>query len=193
MASKDKLNKDDIESIWDKVVQATVLKIVAQDSDLAEHTWIEQGVRQRLDAVIKAKKANQWTYLTEQQWLDWYAQLFTVIIGVATLGAGFTFTVIFSDPPQPWRNSKQYVLGCIAASWMLFIITLGWCCLTALVVAVNRTLLLEQLREDKIGCADLLWWVIASVLVAELLPIGAFLASAKAVRRTAVSERPRNC
>jgi hypothetical protein len=43
-----------------------------------------------------------------QMWLDWYAQLFAAIITIRTLGAGFTFSIVFSGIQVPIRVTKRF-------------------------------------------------------------------------------------
>ena len=127
------------------------------------------------------------------EWLEWYTQLFGAVVGIASLGAGFVFTIIFSGIEAPVHSAdpdtaKEYIRTCLAAAWLLFVAAIGWTTFVALLMSVNKNSILEKINaantENKKWGSDsgllLLSW---STLVAQLLPIGGFLASAEALRK----------
>lgn len=179
------MDQDEIDDLWKNLVSAEVQKQVNQNLlQTAAGIWLESEINTKLRSVIVSKRTGNFIYLTPQQWLDWYAQLFSAIIGIAVLGAGFTFGLIFSELQTPSKNDKLYVRRCIAASWMLFVLSLGWASLTALVLSVNRTFALKRF-----GTGMGLWREVIpicftiSILLGQLLPVGAFVASAEAMRQ----------
>ena len=121
------------------------------------------GDAARLDLVRK--------WLTEGSFMK---QAFSLMLVVGTLGGGFTFTVIFGDPPEPRSGfSKDYVQKCVAASWLLFILSVAAAAWSPVTIGLARR------PKDKLLAAQVI--VLTAMLVSSLI-IGAFLASAEAVR-----------
>ena len=186
-------------SFWTELLRAEIHRLVKKKARVSGHTqrdddslWVEDQATEKLRDMIdfKRDKLNRpSTYLTPQQWLDWYSQLLSATIAIATLGAGFTFTLIFSALDRPRSTETQaddivYVRTCIAASWMLFVLSLGWSSFVALIVSVNRTAALRELGTDKRWYQhSMLALMNFGTFIAQLLPCGAILASAEGVRQ----------
>jgi hypothetical protein len=145
---------------------------------------LEEYVMRNLHTVLKAKQEKKSVYLTSGEWMSWYDKLYQALIGVATLGAGFTFTVITSDITKPSDGvNKEYVRRCVSVSWLLFIASLGCTSFAALFLSVNKSTFIQSLdRGDK-------WYkgwqgmvIVPTTLLVQLLPLGAFTAAAEVVR-----------
>lgn len=141
-------------------------------------------VRANLDTVLAAKTKNESVYLTGDEWMSWYDKLFQALIGVATLGAGFTFTIITSGIDNPHgRIDTEYVRRCVSVSWLLFVASLGCTSLAALFLSVNKRTFVRSIdKGDK-------WYkswegnvIVLTTLLVQLLPLGAFTAAAEVVR-----------
>jgi hypothetical protein len=130
---------------------------------------------------------------------DWYSQLFGAVTAISTLGAGFTFTILFSEIQVPRGVSVdradavvQYIRTCLSAAWMLFVFSVG---LSTFAILVNSSkkgdlVKLVEVRITKAGKSDHSIWVNiyrmavdCFTLLTELTPVGAFLASAEALRQ----------
>ncbi|KAK5311783.1 hypothetical protein LTR70_008577 [Exophiala xenobiotica] len=194
------MDAEEIEQLWKELIAAKVWDLVSKDGLPMRHSvqgqgtqppndsneptlWLDTVVKKKLRVVISNQQNHPFVYLTPQQWLDWYSQLYSATIAIATLGAGFTFSLIFSSLESPADGDTQYVRRCIMTSWMLFVLGLGWSSFCALMVSVNRTKMLEELASGKKWYKQgFSFFNTLSILVAQLLPIGAFLSSAEAVR-----------
>jgi hypothetical protein len=141
-----------------------------------------------------------------QKWLDWYAQLFAAIITICTLGAGFTFSIVFSGIQVPIRivnrykdampeereaaetAAVEYIRQCLAVSWMLFVFSIGFTTFVALITMTVRERFLRDVRiaasmNWKWGKRPLLLVMSWATLAVQILPVGAFIASAEALRQ----------
>lgn len=90
-------------------------------------------------------------YMTAKQWMDWYDKLCQAVGGIATLGAGFTFTVIVTqlaepDPNHPNGSKVKHVRFCLALSWVLFVLSLACASFAALVFNANRRWFTDDLK-----------------------------------------------
>ncbi|KAK5939503.1 hypothetical protein PMZ80_007881 [Knufia obscura] len=187
------MDQDDVEEIWKALVSAKINSLVFQTRPPPRQlnpdhdTLLESEVNRKLDEVFRSRRNPEFIYLRPQQWLDWYGQLFSAVIGIAVLGAGFTFSLIFSSLEQPFKHNEAYVRKCIAASWMLFVLSLGWASFLALLVSVNRTRTLKEIASKEnwynLNECPLLFFLTPSILISQLLPVGAFIASADAMRQ----------
>ena len=100
---------------------------------------------------------------------SWFDGLFQGVIAIATLGAGFTFSVIV-DPAEPTYDrefGRERVRFCLAISWLLFILALGCAAGGASLFKFHQVITWSVAR-----------WV--SLLV-QLLPLAAFMATARAI------------
>jgi hypothetical protein len=177
----------------------------------------EQQLDTEADRTLAVLAAAQANHFNENKripdpnaWLDWYGQLFAAIITISTLGAGFTFGILFSGIQVPVSVTNQYtnatteqeirektqaetdevayIRNCLAISWTLFVFAIGTASFVALIVNTLRDVLISQVRQA--GSMRLcrntgmhLWGMVISTLLAQLLPVGAFMASAEAVRQ----------
>ena len=163
----------------------------SETEDSNDRKWFEGELEEAVANTLAFQRRHaDSVYLKPQGWLDWYSQLFSAIIGISVLGAGFTFSVIFNDFKAPddrpkWKKA-EHVRTCLAASWMLFVISIGVTSFIALVVGVNKKFMLQALEKtcylDGRWYKDgLLFVMTVSTLIVQILPIAAFSASAKAV------------
>ena len=87
--------------------------------------------------------------------------------------------------PRP-EFSVPYVRACLSSSWLLFVVALGLGSFAALLFSVNKTALIKELAEAEQGLKWYKSWllsgVVLTVLFEQVVPIGAFLAAAEAVR-----------
>jgi hypothetical protein len=129
---------------------------------------------------------------------DWYSQLFGAVTAISTLGAGFTFTILFSEIQVPQNLSAvrddavvQYIRTCLSAAWMLFVFSVGLSTFATLINRKMRGQLMKSLEvSKKAGKPRQSIWVIIYrmsvdwfTLLTQLMPVGAFLASAEALRQ----------
>ena len=156
----------------------------AQPLNSSEFGAFVSHVRANLDTVLAAKTNKESVYLTADEWMSWYDKLFQALIGVATLGAGFTFTIITSAIDKPHDGiDTEYVRRCVSVSWLLFVASLGCTSLAALFLSVNKRTIIRSIDEgDK-------WYkswegvvIVLTTLLVQLLPLGAFAAAAEVVR-----------
>jgi hypothetical protein len=145
---------------------------------------------------------NLWVYLTSAEWMNWYYTFFQAVIGVASIAAGFTFSVIVSplEPPPSTNLDGQippeaeqtrqlnHVRRCLSISWLLFVLSLAWASSAALTINNNKTRVMEifdRANWDRLyrGLHNPLMLALSTAtLVGILLPVMAFGASAEAVR-----------
>jgi hypothetical protein len=129
-------------------------------------------------------------YITSQDWLDWYYSVFTAIIGISSLGAGFVFSIIFAKPDDPREGiTTGHVRRCLIISWILFVTSLSSASFATLFVKVNKSFLKPQLDANIAanGATNwnnekLMWFVVVLMLFEQLLPIAAFMAAIEAIR-----------
>jgi hypothetical protein len=139
------------------------------------------------------------------EWLEWYAQLFAAVIAICSLGAGFTFTILFSGIEVPdqvengtYTDNQQkssaeakivrYIRNCLAVSWMLFVFAIGTTTFIALMINTVKGQFIADVRtveqgDGRWGRKPLLLTISCSTLLVQELPVGAFLASAEALRQ----------
>jgi hypothetical protein len=139
------------------------------------------------------------------EWLEWYAQLFAAVITISSLGAGFTFTILFSGIEVPDRvenamysddqqkaNAEarivRYIRNCLAVSWMLFVFAIGTTTFIALMINTVKAYFVRNVREveqadGRWGKKPLLLTISCSTLLIKELPVAAFLASSEALRQ----------
>lgn len=126
---------------------------------------------------------NEWP-CTGQRTVKWFDDFFTAVVGVGTLGAGFTFSVIFSTldtrggalEPKDTDLVRRFLI----IAWLLFVLTvaLASVCASAfrmmarpIVQGFNRFSTLVNLTASIIS------------LILQLLIVAAFLMSARALSR----------
>ncbi|KAK5099538.1 hypothetical protein LTR70_002439 [Exophiala xenobiotica] len=155
-----------------------------------DFAWLDSSLRHSVAIALDAQQNCKMhvTHRRPQEMLDWYAQLFSAMIGVSVLGGGFTFTIIFSDLAHPRKRDDTYVRRCLAVSWLLFVSSIAVTSFTALFVSMQRKRIVAQIKKvekkgEKWGSNGLLLVMTWMTLFVQLVPIGAFLASAEALRQ----------
>lgn len=134
-----------------------------------------------------------------REWMDWYSQLFAAVVGISTLGAGFTFTIVFSgiEAPQSIKDkndeaaeikAKETIRTWLAVSWMLFVFSIGLTSTVALLLSEAKGQIVAKIKrmdaEDRNWIWDpMLLLVLILIALVQCLPIVAFLASAEALRQ----------
>lgn len=200
------LQDDEIEKIFSELVKAKVAEIVgcastntqvsgvgrapvSQTSDVKveaeDWKWLDKLVQRQLKEAIDSKRDDTFVLLTPQGYVDWWNSLFQAVIAISLLGAGFTFTIIFSDITAPYgdEGKVQHVRTCLIASWMLFVMSVAWASFASVILAVNKTHVLNALASGKKWYKSIvLFGITVAVLVQMVMPVGAFLAAAEAVR-----------
>ena len=205
------LQDDEVDEIFNELVRAKIAEVVRASSSTivqmgegaakngaAKHSvdlndkvtavdwkWLDHRIRAQLKEAIDTKREDAFVLLTPQGYVDWWNSLFQAVIAISVLGAGFTFTIIFSDIaiPRGGISRIHYVRSCLIASWMLFVMSVAWASFASVVLVVNKTHVLNALAggkkwyESVVLCA-----VTIAVLMQMMLPVGAFLAAAEAVR-----------
>lgn len=138
-----------------------------------------------------------WVYLTSEEWMTWYDRFFQAVIGVATLGAGFTFSVIVSsleipnvlvDDQAEQKRQVDRIRFYLSLSWLLFVLSLSWASFAAQIMDVNKRMFMNSIDRANWdtsyrGLRNRPWlFSTTATLIAQLLPIAAFWASASAVK-----------
>ncbi len=124
------------------------------------HTYLASGKDdlEHAAALKLAKECAEFSpkfevYMTCEQWMKWYNRLCQAVAGIATLGAGFTFTVMVSELADPDAATaaaslakKKRVRFCLALSWVLFVLSLAFASFAALLFNANRRFFSDDLR-----------------------------------------------
>jgi hypothetical protein len=148
--------------------KAKITEIVLSNLGHSPRPYLDDGHWSQLDKKItemshlkrtrksKPHRNNLWVYLTSAEWMNWYHTFFQAVIGVASIGAGFTFSVIVSplqDPSnsdgKPDEQKLNYIQLCLSISWLLFVFSLAWASLAALIISMNKTKVMEIFDRAK--------------------------------------------
>ena len=144
--------------------------------------WLDCRIRNALTiSFAKERYHSDSPHPTPQGWVDWYQQFFNAVIGISVLGAGFTFSVVFND-----FASDEEPRTALGAAWMLFVVSIGITSGASLLVHMHRAKIaaameLEMARKERWWHSPHLSFVTIGTLFIQMLPLGAFLASAKAI------------
>lgn len=120
------MDAEEVDRLWKELIAAKFRDLVSNCGLIMRHgaqgqgtqrlndlngpnIWLDTVVKDKLSDVISNQLDFPFVYLTPQQWLDWYSQLFSATIAIATLGAGFTFSLIFPSLESPAVGDTQYV------------------------------------------------------------------------------------
>lgn len=109
---------------------------------------------------------------------EWFDTLFKAIIGISTLGAGFTFGTIFGDigPNVPPPNfDPDHVRRCLAACWLLFVLALAVASFAGTLLALDKDWIKRAQDEGRMLLPSLI------SLLLQLLIVGAFVAASLAI------------
>jgi hypothetical protein len=109
--------------------------------------------------------------------LRWFNQLFEATLAVGALGAGFTFSVIVSDLPDPSPDfTVDQVRRYLALAWLLFVILIAAACVGSLLFSFQRDWFIDFAHSKRRR------FVTATTsLVIQLLIMAPFMVSAWAV------------
>lgn len=119
--------------------------------------------------------------------MKWFDSLFAAVIGISSLGAGFTFSVIFSDPALPLNLNgqdedefKDNVRFLLSLSWIFFIAAIAQASAASLLFNAEtpRNWLLKGWQ------ANLIWQNVIATLTSlgvQSLPTTAFLVASWAI------------
>ncbi|KAK7894036.1 hypothetical protein LTR67_006737 [Exophiala xenobiotica] len=211
----DSNGKELVDEAFREVIKNKVAALIAEKLGNSVYgyvdstVWDELTVRtkryndRKLEALGKAPKDAEgalWTYMSSEEFMNFVEKLFQAVVGVASLGAGFTFTAIVSGLDYPsgvagsrtqaeQDRSREKVRFYLALSWLLFVCSIGWASFAALVICgSNKPRVIASL--DRAHWDPRTYWFSTgagafkdiSVLIAQLLPVAAFGTSAEAVR-----------
>lgn len=112
--------------------------------------------------------------------MKWFDKLFQNIIVVASLGAGFSFSVVLA-PLERINNDRftvQDVNTAVAVSWLLFVLAVTLCSALSSFFTFHEETLSKNLSEPK--CWTHTWMAMCSFTV-QALVLGGFLAASVAV------------
>src|SRR5438045_114861 len=85
---------------------------------------MKRAMESRKRALQQQQRTGIYTLLTRES-LETYRQINQAAVTIAALGAGFTFTIIFSDLSEPRADfSKDDVKTALAVAWLLFVLTI---------------------------------------------------------------------
>jgi len=106
---------------------------------------------------------------------EWLGTFFTINIAISTIGAGFTFPIIFTDLHPPSNSSAETVRERLVICWLLFIANIVLAGGFAVYIALEPGCGGEcQIKSCGV------WWCILAYLLQVLLA-GAFMAAALAI------------
>lgn len=106
---------------------------------------------------------------------EWLGKFFAINIAISTIGAGFTFPIIFTDLHPPSDSSAENVRERLVICWLLFIANIALAGGFAVYIAVEPGYVEEyQVKSHSV------WWCILCYLLQVLL-VGAFMAAALAI------------
>lgn len=143
---------------------------VPEQEELAQlaQEQMKRAVDERKRALLQLQQSGTYTLLTRES-LETYRQINQAVVTIAALGAGFTFTIIFSDVSEPRKGfSKDDVKAALAAAWLLFVLAIT---LASYAAAV------QSMREGIVIRSLFIWRIVHGACL-----LGAFLACAEAVR-----------
>jgi uncharacterized membrane protein YidH (DUF202 family) len=126
------------------------------------------------------KECEEWACLG-QRLAKWFDDFFSAVVAVGTLGAGFTFSVIFSSlETLDGTIDTNVVRHFLVTAWLLFVVAVAVASACAALFRFIRPELIEGF--NKYGDVVNLVAAIISVVL-QLLIVAAFLMSARALRR----------
>lgn len=129
---------------------------------------MKRSIETRKRAVLQQKRSNVYTLLSRES-LETYRQINSAVVTISALGAGFTFTVIFSDVSEPQAGiSKEQVKTSLAVAWLLFVLAILLASFANAIQAMREGVVIHSLFTLRIFQGSLV--------------LGAFAASAEAVR-----------
>jgi hypothetical protein len=116
---------------------------------------MSSGFKHRPDVEVATnmyEKSFDTAYDTDTQVLKWWDSFAKGIIGISTIGASICFSVIFSDLPDPVASrslrpsklsskihfDKEAVRTLLSASWLLFVLALGFALVSQLKLRKSR-------------------------------------------------------
>ena len=115
-----------------------------------------------------------------QRRLDFYHRIYQSVITVATLGGGFTFTVIFADVALPQTDyTTEQVKQVLAIAWLMFTLALLWASIITVAMSMYGKAFMEQTHGKLTGRKGGFG---VHLIVISVLLSGAFLALAEALR-----------
>jgi len=116
-----------------------------------------------------------------QRLTKWFDDFFTAVVAVSTLGAGFTFSVIFSSLETLNETvDTNAVRHFLIIAWLLFVLSVAM----ASVCAALFRFMSPEFIEGFNNYGDLVNFVAAiTSVILQLLIVAAFLMSARALRR----------
>lgn len=173
---------DEIHDLFDAMVNAEMGRIL--EAANTEDTTFTAALREELAALAKQqmkraiderkkfwkqeKHCNVYTLLTRES-LATYRQINQAAVTISALGGGFTFTVIFSTLAEPRAGvTTERVRASLAVAWLLFVLA---------ILAASFSTAVQAMREDVIIRSLFMWRIVEALLL-----VGAFIASAEAVR-----------
>jgi hypothetical protein len=132
------------------------------------------------DCRVSCAACREWPCLG-QRLTKWFDDFFTAVVTVGTLGAGFTFSVIFSTLEDLKGNvDTTEVRHFLIVAWLLFLLAVG----VASVCAAGFRFMAPESIEGFNAYGDFINILAAIIsLVLQLLIVAAFLMSAIALRR----------
>lgn len=109
--------------------------------------------------------------------VEWFIKFFDNIIIIASLGAGFSFSIIVSDPADPpgkkrWPLKSGDVRFYLAISWALFVFAIGGAVAGSQVFQFYQTSIIKRLND---GSRTMLNAVSLVSITLQLLVIVAFM------------------
>jgi hypothetical protein len=130
--------------------------------------------------IVKCKACKEWSCLG-QRLTNWFDAFFSAVVAVGTLGAGFTFSVIFSSlETLNGTVDTNEVRHFLIIAWLLFVLAIAVASAFAALFRFMSPEFIEGFNEY----GDLVNVVAATVsIVLQLVIVAAFLMSAIALRK----------
>jgi hypothetical protein len=132
-------------------------------------------------------------YTNAKSVISLYISLFQAIGTISALGAGFIFTVIFSDikpsleisNPDELARVTRYIRNCLMVAWLLFVLGTWFASIAVAIISIFRPIIttgwakkMKQQWYKSFALAA----IVCGILVLTLVPLGAFLAVSLALR-----------
>ena len=115
--------------------------------------------------------------------VEWFNKFFDNIIIIASLGAGFSFSIIISDPAAPpvnkrWPLTSDDVRFYLAVSWSLFVFAIGGAVAGSLLFLFHKTTITTGLDDGTNAMPNVISLVSITL---QLLVIVAFMLDVRVI------------
>lgn len=120
---------------------------------------------------------------------NFFASLFQAIGTISALGAGFIFTVLFTDIEPSLKNAKdtrsdaRYIRNCLMVAWLLFVLSTLLASIAVALMSLSQFRIAKGWKRKVEEWSFSLGSIFLGILVLTLAPLGAFVAVSLALRK----------